>query len=437
MRLRVNPLLLGWGLGILGLVALAGLWVLLVPPGPKELRIAAGQRGGAYAATAEAYAAALRAQGLEATVVHTDGAVDNLALLRARRVDLALVQGGLAGTAAPAEARERDEGLVSLGSVFFEPAWFFVQAGMPAVTRQALLGRRIAVGPEGSGSRALALALLDANGIPADQVTLLSFVGMRAATALLDGEADAAFFVSAQAHAPIAALMRVPDRARLVDFAPWADAYARLLPYLTPVTLPRSGFSLAEDLPEADVRLLAPAAYVAARADINPQVAALVAGVMRRTHADRQGFAAEGRFPAILNQELPVQPDARRFIERGPPLLQSWLPFHWAVFIDRLLVLAVPALTVALPLLRFAPPLWRWSVERRIWRRYADLARLEGRVADPDAPLDDAARQEVLARLARLEARVATMTVPHAFLHRIFTLRRDIAFLRRQLARQA
>jgi TRAP-type uncharacterized transport system substrate-binding protein len=55
--------------------------------------------------------------------------------------------------------------LVSLGSVFYEPIAIFYRAAKVIDRLSELKGRRVAIGPEGSGTRFLALALLKANGI--------------------------------------------------------------------------------------------------------------------------------------------------------------------------------------------------------------------------------------------------------------------------------
>jgi len=433
MRKDSSFLLIGWAVSLAGLLLLGlTLWAYAVLSAPSALRIASGPEDGFYAAVAETYAAQLRAQGVEVAVVNTLGTVENLALLRAARVDLAIVQGGLAGLALPPGQRAADARLVSLGSVFHEPVWVFVRADSAPLDRRHLQGRRIAIGPEGSGTRALALALLEANSMDVTDTELLPLTGMAAAHALLAGRIDAAIYVAARPGAAVSLLLRSPETVRLLDFSARAEAYATVLPYLTPVRLARSGFSLAEDLPAEGVTMMAPAAYVAARDTLDPQVAALIAGVLRQASAGRQMFAAAGQFPSLLNQDLPMQPDARRYIERGPPLLQSWLPFRWAVLLDRLAVLGLPLLTIGLPLLRFAPPAWRWQMERRIWRRYGDLLRIEGRLLRDGIPAG-AEREALLARLAALDRQVVAMGIPRNFGRHLYALRRDIEFLRRRV----
>ena len=56
-------------------------------------------------------------------------------------------------------------GLVSLGSVFAQPMMVYYRSDEPVERLSQLKGKRLAIGPEGSGTRALALKLLKANEI--------------------------------------------------------------------------------------------------------------------------------------------------------------------------------------------------------------------------------------------------------------------------------
>ncbi|MBU8541368.1 TAXI family TRAP transporter solute-binding subunit [Falsiroseomonas tokyonensis] len=426
-----------WGL-IVVLVA-AGLAVayrFVAPPPPQLLRIATGPGpDSAYARATQRYAAALRAEDFTVELVESQGSVENLALLRQGKVDFALVQAGVA-VAAPAAAaqgaRNSDEvRLVSLGAVFFEPVWVFVRRDSGRQRLQQLNGARIAMGPEGSGTRALALALLEVNAVSPDSYVASPLSGIQAAEALLAGQLDAAVFVAAEPGPAISRLMTATERVELVDFETRAAAYARLLPYVTPVELPRSGFSLALDLPTEDVVLLAPAASLLAKADVHPQLVSLFIRILQAEHRGRQSFAPEGRFPSALNPDVPLHRDAARWYQSGPTFLQSWMPFWVAVTVERMWVLLIPLLTLALPLIRFAPPLYTWQMESRIYRYYDDLRGIEEalpRAADPPA------RDALLARLNGLEAKLQKLSVPAAYGRQFYALRRDMAWLRERLS---
>lgn len=413
--------------GLVTLLVAAGLAVayrFVAPAPPDVIRLASGPGDNAYARTMAAYRARLEEEGFRVELRDSAGSVENLDLLRRRVVDVALVQGGVASPA-------RDPGLCALGAVFHEPAWVFVRADSAVRHTLGLRGGRVAMGPEGSGTRVLATELLLANGVAPDAVTASPLAGAEAAEALLAGTVDAAVFVAAQPGAGIGRLLALPDRATLVDFRGRDAAYATVLPFLTPVRLPRSGFSLPDDLPREDVTLMAPSAAVVVREDINPQVATLLLRLMTEVHRGRQLFAAEGRFPSRLNLDLPLQDDAKRHYERGPGFLQSYLPFWVAVLVERLWVLVIPLVTLALPLMRFAPPVYTWQMESRIYRWYDDLRRIEaGLPAAAGEPGAGGTAGDAGAALDALEARVAAIGVPSSYGRHLFALRRDIAYVR-------
>src|SRR5215472_3807822 len=81
----------------------------------------------------------------------TAGAVENVKLLQDPKsgVQIALVNGGVSdGNHAP--------GLLSLGTVYNQPFWIFYASNEPFERMSQLKGKRIAVGPIGSGTRASA-----------------------------------------------------------------------------------------------------------------------------------------------------------------------------------------------------------------------------------------------------------------------------------------
>ncbi len=405
------------GCGVLG-------YSLAAPPPPKEIRIATGTvPDSAYTRAAEDYAARLQATGFRVRRVPTQGSVENLAMLRARQVDVALVQGGIAD-------RARDAGLESLGAVFYEPVWAFRRTDRGVDRLADLRGRRVAIGPEGSGTRVLALALLAANDLDPGDFEALPLTGAAAAEALAAGTVDAAIMVSARVTGPVATLMGAPLVA-LRDFAGVADAYEAHLPFLATARLPEGGLSLAQNIPPRPVTLLAPVASVVVHEDVHPQVVSLLVGIMQEVHRPRTLFSAEGVFPNMLAQDLPMNADAERYYQGGRSILQSWLPFWVAVTVERLLVVLLPVLGIALPLIRFGPLLYARQMETRVWRHYDTLRRIE---AEAEATSDADARAALRDRLAALEDQAARLSLPVTYRRHVFALRRDIAYVQEQLA---
>src|SRR5262245_57866673 len=201
------------------------------PLPPRELTIAGGAEGGAYDRFAERYRDAMAREGITLKILRTRGALENLELLGAspRKVDAALVQGGV--------ANEADYPMVeSLGTMFFEPVFLFARRGDGTDKLRDLASRKVAIGAEGSGTRVLALKLLTANGFDPRAPGLLPLGGADARDALLRGEIDAAIFVLAYPLPSLEPLFRAPE-IRLISFER-LEAYRMWFPYLSAVSLP-------------------------------------------------------------------------------------------------------------------------------------------------------------------------------------------------------
>ncbi|MBK5104061.1 MAG: ABC transporter substrate-binding protein, partial [Burkholderiales bacterium] len=212
------------------LLSLAAIWAalwFLEPAPPSHITITAGPHDSLFRITAAKYRDILARSGVKLQILSSGGSLENLRRLAdpAFRVDVGFVQGGVA-------AGVQVDKLVSLGSVFHQPLLLFYRAPQALDWLSDLGGKRLAIGPEGSGTRELALTLLKANGIePGGVTTLLDLAGDEAAQALVDGKADAAFLMGDSAALPtVVTLLRTPG-VRLLSFKQ-ADAYTRQFRYL-------------------------------------------------------------------------------------------------------------------------------------------------------------------------------------------------------------
>ncbi|HEX2113159.1 MAG TPA: TAXI family TRAP transporter solute-binding subunit [Alphaproteobacteria bacterium] len=410
----------------IALIVAAGFFVAyrLVDPAPSStLRIATGGRDGAYAAASERYKAILARDGVKLEIVHTAGALENLKLLAdpESKIDLAFVQGG---TGSP----EAMPNLVSLASVFFEPLWIFVRSERPPRNLMELAGKRVAVGVEGSGTRALALELLGSSGVFERATQLADLGGSDAVQALLKGEVDAAFFVTARPTPMLSPLLGARG-IRLFNME-HAEAYKFRHQYLTSVNLPAGVISLDPPVPAQNVALLAPAAALVARDGLHPALIDLVLGAAKEVHGRRQLFSSRGEFPSPAYLDFPLERQAQRYLESGPSLLRRYLPFQVAGFVERLWVLVLPLLTLAIPLMRIAPPAYRWQVRRKIYRWYKHLRRLED---DLWSAKDAKAKAALLDRLNAMQRDVGKVGVPLSYAEQLYHLRLHIEFLRQRV----
>lgn len=405
------------------------------PAPPRTLTLAAGSPGGAYTAYARRYAEILSRDGITVTIRETAGTVENLALLRdeSSGVDVAFVQGGVGQP-------EPDDGLQGLGSVYFEPLWVFTRRsgpfGGPIVRLSELKGRRIAVGGEGSGTRAIALLLLAANGVTGETADLLPVSGDEALNGLLNGTIDAAFLVTGKVDGPVTALATARD-VDLMSFDQ-AEAYAARFRFLSATALPKGAISLEKGLPESRVALLAPAATLVATDRLHPALVDLLLQAAREVHGDGGLFEAAGQFPSPRFLDFPLSSDAKRYYESGTRFLRKYLPFWAATLVERLLVMLLPFFTLLIPLLRIAPPTYRWRIRMKIYRWYEKLRAIEAQArASLGENADNAnadARGEILAQLDVLQDEAGRVNVPLAYAEHLYHLRLHIDFVRKRIA---
>lgn len=388
------------------------------PAPPRTVRIAAGPEQGAYMESAKRYREILARDGITLEVLATSGSIQNLQLLQApaNGVDAAFVQGGT--------VREDTPGLMSLASVFFEPLWVFVRRDAPSRYLTDLKGQRLAVGIEGSGTRALAIQLLAASGV-AEHVTLLPIGGDEAVQALLVGKVDAAFFVTARPLPQLAPLLRTKG-IHLMSLAQ-ADALAQRFRFLSKVVLPEGRLDLAANIPARDVVLVAPAAALVAKDTLHPAIIDRFIQAANEVHGRGQLFSDPDEFPSSRFVDIPMSPDAARDLRSGPTFFRRHLPFWAASLTERFLVMLVPLLTLLIPFGRFAPAIFRWQVRRRIMRRYRMLRQIEEQTVKAEGAAD---RGRALEQLRALEDEVEELNVPMGHADGLYLLRTHIRFIR-------
>lgn len=390
------------------------------PAPPASVAMTTGAEGGAYQAYAERYREILARDKITLGLRPSSGSLENLRRLadEASGVSVGFVQSGI-GT--PSET----PGLVSLGGLYYEPLWIFYR-GNPALDRLTQLkGRRIAVGPEGSGTRKLAMTLLSANDIARPPTVLLDLGITAAVAALLEGKIDAAFVIAGPQSPAVQELLRA-DGVRLMSLS-HAAAYTRLFPYLSGILLPQGAIDLARNIPDRDVSLVAATAQLIAREDLHPALMSLFMQAAGQVHGDSGLFQRAGEFPAGTVADFPLSDEARRYYKSGPPFLQRYLPFWAAVFVERMMVLLVPIIAILLPIFNIAPRLYAWRVKSRIFRWYAALKQLERDIEQRGDPARD---PEHRARLELIDQQVRALKTPLGFSDMLYTLREHVDFVR-------
>jgi TRAP transporter TAXI family solute receptor len=397
------------------------------PAPPRKITIGTGDPSGAYYAFAQRYREILAREGVTLEIRSTAGSVENIKLLEVKEggVDIAFVQGGIGDPTAQPELR-------SLGSLYFEPLWVFYHRGEKIKRLRDLQGKRIAVGPEESGVKAIATKLLAVNGVTAQTAALLPLGGEKAVEALREKRADGAFFVLS----PQSSLIRNLFSLKGVDLLSFerGEAYQKANRFLSLLKLPEGVMDFAKNVPDRDILLLAPAANLVVPQDFHPALADLLIGVAMEVHGPPGLFQDLNEFPSQKYLDFPLHKEAQRFYRSGPTILKKYLPFWAAVFIDRVKVMLLPLFTLLLPLGRLFPPGFRWRMRSRIYRWYRTLEEIDFQGHQSTSP--EEIRSCVL-ELEKLGKEVMHVAVPLSYAGELYALRIHIAHVQESLTRHS
>jgi TRAP-type uncharacterized transport system substrate-binding protein len=406
----------------------ATFWFIYSAP-PDTIIITSGDDDTRFLKTAGKYKKILARNGVNLEILKSEGSLENLERLEnpSFHVDVGFVQTGVA------KGKNIDK-LVSLGSISYQPLYIFYRSGKVLDLLSQFSGKKIAAGEDGTGTQVLALELLGMNGIkPGGATALLEMDDEDAEKALLEGKIDAAFMMSDSASSQtMRDLLRAPG-IRLFDFSQ-ADAYSRRIGYLNKIVLPKGSLDFGKNIPDHDVNLISPTVELIARIDLHPALSDLLLEAATEVHS-RQGLTHKrGEFPAMLEHEYKISPDATRFYKSGKGFLYKYLPFWMASLVNRILVVLVPMILILIPGLKSIPAIYRWRMRLRLLRWYRALLILE---EDLVAQITPEKRTELLERLNQIEETVNNLKVPASFADQLFTLRSYMGMVRERLMRSA
>ena len=411
------------------LAALACLILLIIflrfifPAPPQHLRIAAGSQGSYFHEVASAYKTALAKEGIALEIVQTLGALDNLQLVNAGKVDLALTHDGLV------HAKDEPQ-LRSLGSISYEPIWVFRRKGTPVLTDLSQLkGLRVNMGPEGSGVRYLTLQLLNLSGVTPENTSFFDVPTMASMEMLKTGQLDVGFFMDPPENPIIKSLFTSQDllEVSLKD----ADAFHRNIRYLHVTPLAPSTIDLATAQPAGEFRTLSVTNTVVVNRQLHPAIQYLMLSIMDKTHHTPSLISAEGEFPSDKDVGLPLSDEADIFYKKGMPFLSQYLPFELASIVERLAKSLLPLLIVIFPILKFIPTLIKWRTRRKFSKLYKSLANVEARMrAKPTAHT----AVEYESMLNRIEQEIVSENLSLSSTE-VYVLREHIELVRGQIQR--
>ncbi|MCJ7785333.1 MAG: hypothetical protein MUP41_15475 [Desulfobacterales bacterium] len=401
------------------------LFHFVLPAPPETLVMTTGMEGGTYSVFGRRYQEAMAREKVHLQLLPSSGSVENFNRLKDKsfQVDVGFIQGG---TISAKEAPN----LVSLGGICYSPLWVFYRGQDTFDDLSLLKGKRIAIGPEGSGARKFSMELLRASHVAESPTQLLDLSSAAAVKAILEGSVDVIMISSTVDNTLVQELLHA-EGIKLMNFRQ-AEAYTRLYPALSQVILPKGILDLSKNKPAMDIHLLATATSLVVRRNLHPAIMYLLLDAAVDIHGDAGWVHKAGEFPSPKSQDFPLSDIAERFYKSGRPFLLDYLPFGMAAYVDRMILILVPAAVVLIPLFRIIPSLYFWWNRRKLYKCYEDLKSLEmelggdstpGRVMDYQKTLD------------RIEGFINEIRVPLALFKEVYMLKEHVDLVRNRLAR--
>jgi hypothetical protein len=321
--------------------------------------------------------------------------------------------------------------LLSLGTLGYEPVWFFSRKVATDRGLFAFRRKRVSIGPEGSDSRALVDELLKRNALDTGSFHELSLEPEAAAAELLNGHIDACVLMTSWGSPVVRQLITAPG----IDLASFsrADAYVALFPSLSKLVIPAGVADLENNRPPRDTTLLATKTNLIVRGGLHPALQYLLLETASQIHSHAGIFQKAGEFPAPEALEIELSADARHYYKSGRPFLQRYMPFWLAALVEQAAVLVIPLLGLLYPLGKGLASLYGWGMQRRIFLLYGELHWLE-------MELNKLGRQppteEIRNRMKHLEERADRVRVSSNYIPMLYSLKENIAYVRARLARQ-
>ena len=407
------------------LVSLLLIYHFVRPIPPNTLIMTTGMEGGSFVVFAERYRQVLARDGIRVKLLPSSGMVENLRLLsdESQEIDASFVQGAIG-------KGEIATNLMSLGSLTYTPLWVFYRGDETLDDLSQLRGKRIGIGPKGSGIQKLSLNLLRTANAADPPTVLYEYPYNASMEAILAGRTDAVMALGSADSQMVMTLLHA-NGIKLMNFSQ-AEAYTRHFPALSHVILPRGVLSLPKRFPPSDIHLLSPTANLIVRKSLHPALIYLLLKASMEIHSGAGWVHKAGEFPSLNKQDYPVSEQAERFYKSGGSLLYHYRPFWAATFIDRMILVLIPLGILLFPVIGIMPRIYTWRNRSKYYRWYRELSNIEKELLEHPQP---EMLQSFRAHLERIEKAVSDIRVSVGFYDQVFTLKEHIQMVRQKLLR--
>ncbi|MDR3322570.1 MAG: TAXI family TRAP transporter solute-binding subunit [Synergistaceae bacterium] len=274
---------------------------------PSKMRIATGGESGVYSAYGDILAEILeRRMNVQVSTIQSGGSVDNIRLLRNGRAEIAFVQNDIMTYAYEGTHIFSTDGpfkdFSAAAGLYPEICQIVARreiAGIPD-----LVGRRVSVGDEGSGTEQNALQILDSYGISYADIDVDHLSFGASVSALMEGRIDA-FFCTAGVPTPAISDLAARGNVRLLSVG---DAHARslmsLYPFYSRQTIPGGVYAGIDD----ETETVAVKATLVVSNRLSGQVVADLLKILFESRAEIAGSSPEasGLSPESAVDGIPI-----------------------------------------------------------------------------------------------------------------------------------
>ena len=313
-------------------------------------------------------------EGIELEVRQTAGTIENLELLNDPNsgVSLAFVQGGVAGEAS------KYPNINALAGMYYEPLWIVYrpEAFKKNIDHFADLdGHKVSIGNVGSGTLSLTTDIFKLNQIDINQTNFEKLTGDQAYKKLGENELDAIMIVAA-AEVPFMEKIFKDKRFKLMNLE-HVKAYPPRMPYLKDITIERGVLNIVNRQPEQVLSVLAPTAELVAKKNLHPAFVAILLDASYDILQSNSILQSQKEFPSSIHLDFDLNDDAARYMSEGPSFLHRNLPFWVAIWVDRLIKIAIPLAAILIPLFNIVPALYSYRIRLRFAQMYEELRHIE------------------------------------------------------------
>lgn len=311
---------------VLVLLLCATMVVPQASAGRRFISIAAGWVTGAYFPMAGAISRIawkhLKEDGIKVTAESSGASVANAKLIGAGDTDFAILQNDIASYAYNGKEGMFDapiKNLLGACTLFPEHVQLVARKDSKIMSPGDLKGKKVAIGPVGSGTAENAKQILEAWGLTVDDLDKAEqLTAAQSADYIKDGRLDAAFFTVAVGAAVIMDTALIVDTQVVPITGKNADTLIKKYPFYAKQTVPAGTYKGNDkDVPTVSVM-----AMLAARADLEDDIVYKILNAMysdldqlKKAHDKFKDIALKD---GLVGMGIPLHPGAKKFFkEKG------------------------------------------------------------------------------------------------------------------------